>query len=246
MLPLLAAAAAKTAGPLIGGIGQINDITRGMNAYRENVGKGTDVLQAGQTASTQAFQPWQQTGVAGTQGELAAVQGRQMAPQPTATNTSAAGIQDWLNPMAQWQTNQATKAGTAAGIATGATGGGMQRALANNASKMAAGSWNDAYQQMLQANQQNFGQGQQQFENKTGYDQSQIQNYGNLAQRGLSAVGSNQQLQLGYNEGVNRNFGEIAANEQTGWNTKGQLWNDMSRGLGDSVSGGITSIWGKK
>jgi hypothetical protein len=238
MLPLLAAAAgAKMLGPLVGGIMQNNDITKGMNAFRENVQQGTGVLKAGQAGANAAFDPYQKTGAAGTQGELSAVQNRTMAPQPTATNTSAGGVEQWLNPMATWQQNQASKAGSAAGIATGATGGGMQRAIANNAGKMAAGNWNDAYNQMLQANAQNFGQGQAQFENKTNFDQSQIGNYGALAQRGLSAVGANQGLQAGYNEGVSNNFGKIADNEMSAWGKKGQLMNDMWTGGANNASG---------
>lgn len=243
MLPILAAGAASAAGPLVGGIGQINDISKGMKNYRDNINRGTGVLQAGQAGATAAFDPYTRTGAVGAQGELDAIQNRQMATQPTATNTNAGGIAAWLNPMATWQQNQATKAGAAAGIATGATGGGMQRALSNNASKMAQGSWNDAYNQMLQANQQNFGQGQQLYENKTGFDQSQIQNFGNLAQRGLSAVGGNQQLQLGYNQDVNRNFGDIAANEMSGWAKKGQLFKDAATGLGSNAGGLIGQIW---
>lgn len=246
MLPALAfSAGAKVLGPLAGGIGQTMDITRGMNAYRENVNAGTDVLKAGQAGANAAFDPYQRTGAAGTQGELDAIQNRTMAPQPTATNTSASGVEQWLNPMATWQQNQAAKAATAAGVATGATGGGMQRAIAADAVNRSKGSWNDAYNQMLLANNQNFGQQQTQFENKTGFDQSQIWNFGNLAQRGLSAVGANQGLQQGYNQGINQNFGDIAANEMSGWGKKGQLFNDTVFGLGNNLSGSITSIFGK-
>lgn len=243
MLPMLAAGAASIAGPLVGGIGQINDISKGMKNYRENVNKGTGVLQAGQAAANAAFDPYQRAGAVGAGGELEAIRGRTMAPQPELSNTSAGGVASWLNPMATWQQNQATKAGAAAGIATGATGGGMQRALANNANKMAQGSWNDAYNQMLQANNQNFQQGQTQYENQTGFDQSQIQNWGNLAQRGLSAVGANQGLQAGYNENVNRNFGDIAANEMSGWAKKGQLFKDTATGFGNNAGGLIGQIW---
>ena len=121
----------------------------------------------------------------------------------------------------------------------------MQRALSNNASKMAAGSWNDAYKQMLDANQQNFGQGQQRYENQTGFDQSQIQNLGALANRGLTAAGNNQTLQSGYDTNINQNYGNIANNEMSAYGKKGQIFSDAATSLGNNLGGLVTSVFGK-
>lgn len=242
-LPALAASAgSKLFGSVAGALGQNEALSRGLNAYNKNVGQGTQALQAGQQGATAAFDPYSQTGATANQGQLEAVQNRTQAAQPTLSNTSAEGIASWLNPMATWQQNQATKAATAAGVATGATGGGMQRAISADANTRAQGSWNDAYNQMLQANNQNFGQQQQQYQNQTGYDQSQIENLGDIASRGLSAVGANQGLQQGYAQGINQNFGNMA-NTAMGVNAvKGQLWNDTATGVGNSA-GNMFSSW---
>lgn len=242
-LPALAAAAGtKLFGSLVGALGQNEALNRGMNAYNKNVGQGTQTLRSGQQGAGAAFDPYSQTGAAANQGQLDAVQNRTQAAQPTLSNTSAGGIASWLNPMATWQQNQATKAATAAGVATGATGGGMQRAISADANQRAQTGWNDAYNQMLQANNQNFQQGQTQYQNQTDFDQSQINNLGGIADRGLSAVGTNQGLQQGYNFGVNQNFGNMA-NTAMGVNAvKGQLWNDTATGVGNSA-GNMFSSW---
>lgn len=243
MLPALAASAgSKLFGSVVGALGQNEALNRGLNAYNKNVGQGTQALQAGQQGANVAFDPYSRTGATANQGQLEAVQNRTQAAQPTLSNTSAEGIASWLNPMATWQQNQATKAATAAGVATGATGGGMQRAISADANTRAQGSWNDAYNQMLQANNQNFGQQQQQYQNQTGFDQSQIDNLGGIAQRGLSAVGANQGLQQGYAQGINQNFGNMANTAMDVNAVKGQLWNDTATGFGNT-SGNMFSSW---
>jgi hypothetical protein len=247
MLPALAVAGgAKVLGSVAGALGQNAMLNKGLNQYNEYVGKGTDQLRTGKSEAGAAYDPYKATGADAVSAQADLVNNRQMATQPTASNTDPNDVSAWLNPMATWQQNQATKAGTAAGIATGATGGGMQRALANNASKMAQGSWNDAYNQMLQANNQNFGQGQQLYENQTGFDQSQIDNQGRLADRGLTATGQEQQLQAGYNTGINENYGQQAANAQSVYGTKGQLWKDTTQSLGNQAGGLFNSILGGK
>ena len=244
MIPLLAAAAggSKILGGLVGSLGQSSMLDSALRQGKTLVGQGTQALQQGQAGANAAFSPYSQTGVTADAAQLGAVQNRQMANQPTLSNTSAGGIQDWLNPMATWQQNQAAKAATAAGVATGATGGGMQRAISADASNRAKTSWNDAYNQMLQANNQNFGQQQQQYANQTGFDQSQIENLGALANRGLSATGQNQQLQQGYNQGINQNFGNLANAAMGIKSAQGQLFNNASTDLGNNLGGLFSSI----
>ena len=51
----------------------------------------------------------------------------------------------------------------------GATGGGMQKAIADNAAKMGLTAWNSAAAQNLAANQANFGQQQQNYQQQLPY-----------------------------------------------------------------------------
>lgn len=243
---ILAAAASKIAGPVVGGIWNSRDISKGMKSYRDNVNQGTDVLNQGIAAADQAFSPYAQTGATATQGALSAIQNRQQAAQPTLSNTSAGGVSAWLDPSMAYSTDQANKGIQAAALAQGGAGGGMLKALSNNANKMAMTNWNNAANTMLEANNQNFGQQQQQYANKTGFDQSQIENLSGLAGQGLQAVGANQNVNAGYRSGINTNFGDIAANQQSGWNALGKNAKDLWTGLGSNVAGGITNIWGGK
>jgi len=245
MIPFALAAASKIAGPLIGAIGQTQAINQGMRNFRNNVTAGSDTLRAGQSAANKAFDPYATAGTAGAQGELGAVQNRQQAAMPTLTGASPAQAMNFLNPSADYTQQQAMKQAQAAGISGGALGGGFLKALSNNANKMAMTNWNDAYQQMLNTNAQNFGQQQQNYQNTTDYQQQQIGNFGNIANRGLSAVGTNQGLQAGYNQGINQNFNAIAGNEMAGWGQKGGIFDKAAGGLGDNLAGAITSIWGR-
>lgn len=245
--PAIAAAAlAKIAGPLVGGLWNSRDISKGMESYRDNVGQGTQTLQGGIQSANDAFSPYTSAGSEAMSGALGAIQNRQQAAQPTLSNVDPSQAMDYLDPSAAYSTDQSGKAIQAAALASGGGGGGMLKALSNNASDRAMTNYNSAYTQMLNAANTNFSQQQQQYANQTGYDQSQIQNLTGLAGQGLSAVGANQGINAGYNAGINANYGDIAANQQSGWNALGKNAKDTLTGLGNNLGGGIANLWGGK
>lgn len=234
MIPLAAAAFGSQAlGNVIGGIGASQAIDRGLRNYKANINAGTSQLQQGATGSEQAFNPYASAGAQGSAGQLAAIQGRTMAPQPILSNVDPTQAAAYLSPQAGYQQGQAMKSAMAAGAAGGAMGGGMLKALQTNANKLAQGSWNDAYSNMLNTANLNFGQQQQQYQNKTGFDQSQIENWGNLANRGLQAVGQNQANQLAYNQGINANYGDLANAANAAAVGQGNIWNNTANSLGN-------------
>lgn len=225
---LLAGGVGNIAGTLIGGNGQINDIQQGMTAYKNLANQGVRALQQGQSGANAAFNPYSSAGTTGVQGQTAATQGYMGAVNPSAYKTSAGGVSDWLNPSAAYSTDQANRAMQASALAKGGVGGGLAKALANNAQKMAMTNWNNAASQQLAANGQNFQQ------NKSAQD-SNVANWSGLAQQGLQATGQNQQLQAGYNSGINQNFQGQADAMQSGWNAKGKVFNDTSKDTGNAL-----------
>ena len=246
MLPaLVSAALAKTAGGLLGGMGDYNAIQSGMTGAQNNLNAGSDVLRAGQAGATQAYSPYTQAGQTGIQGQTAAITGRQQAQGPTLSNSSPQNAMSYLDPSAAYTSNQAMHAAQAAGAAGGSWGGGMMKALANQQNQMSQTNYNNAYNQMMQTNQQNFGQQQQQYQNNNDYQQQQIQNYAGLAGQGLQATGANQQLQAGYNQGINSNYNAMAQHEMNGWAKKGEIFNRTANDFGNNIGGGIATIFGK-
>lgn len=246
MLPLLAGAAAIGLGSkLIGGLGQSNDVQRGMDAYKNYVGQGTELLKTGAQGSNAAYQPYTQAGQTGIAGYTNAIQNRQNAPMATVTDNSAQNaLTNYLDPSAAYTMDQASKATQASALAKGGLGGGLAKALSNNANKMAMTNYNNAFNQMLQGNAQTFGQQNQNYQNQTAYDQSQIGNWGNLSNLGLTATGQNQQQQLGYNTLMNQNYNDIANSQMSGYNQKGKIFGDTASGIGSSLVSGISSLFG--
>lgn len=246
MLPLLAGTAAIGLGSkLIGGLGQSNDVQRGMDAFKTSVGQGTNILSAGAQSANQAYQPYTQAGQTGIAGYTNAIQNRQNAPMATVTDNSAQNaLTNYLDPSAAYTMDQASKATQASALAKGGMGGGLAKALSNNANKMAMTNYNNAFNQMLQGNAQTFGQQNQNYQNQTAYDQSQIGNWGNLSNLGLTATGQNQQQQLGYNTLMNQNWNDIANSQMSGYNQKGKIFGDTASGIGSSLVSGISSLFG--
>lgn len=238
MIPaLLAAGGAKALGGLFGGMGQSSDISRGMSEYKNLANQGINTLNQGKGEANAAFNPYTTAGQTGVAGQTAATQGYLGAVDPSQYKTTAQGAQAWLDPSAAYSTDQANRAMQASALSKGGVGGGLAKALSNNASKMAMTNWNNAAQQQLQANSQNFGQ------NKSVQD-SNVGNWSNLAQQGLQATGQNQNIQAGYNSGINSNYLSQADAMQSGWNSKGKVFNDTATGLGNNLTGLFSSAFG--
>lgn len=247
MIPAIlgASLATKLAGSFLGGNAQNKSTQQGMDAYKDYMNQGISTLNQGKSSSNAAFQPYTNAGTQGLQGYQTSIQNRQQAVQPSLSNSNPqTAISSYLDPSAAYTSDQAMKATQASAIAKGGMGGGLAKALSNNANKMAMTNYNNAYQQMLDTGNQNFGQQNTIYGNKTAYDQSQIGNYGNLANIGLQATGTNQGLQYQYNNGINQNYGDIAASQQSGYNQKGKTSGDMWNNIGSSLSSGITSLFG--
>lgn len=241
-IPFISAATGAL-GSAIGGAGNTNDVSQGMAAYNNFANQGTSTLQGGLANANAAYNPYTQAGNAGVIGELNAITNRQQATTPTVTQNTPQNAMNYLNPSAAYSMDQANKASTAAALAGGAAGGGMLKALSNNANQMAQTNYNNAYQQMLGSNAQTFNQQQQNYANNTDYQQQQIQNYGGLANRGLNAVTENQKLANIYNTGINSNLMNQAANAQTGWNKKGEIFNNSANQIGSALGAGISSLF---
>lgn len=247
MIPAIlgASLATKLAGSFLGGNAQNESTQQGMDAYKDYMNQGISTLNQGKSSSNAAFQPYTNAGTQGLQGYQTSIQNRQQAAQPSLSNSNPqTAISSYLDPSAAYTSDQAMKATQASAIAKGGMGGGLAKALSNNANKMAMTNYNNAYQQMLDTGNQNFNQQNTIYGNKTAYDQSQIGNYGNLANMGLQATGTNQGLQYQYNNGINQNYGDIAASQQSGYNQKGKTSGDMWNNIGSSLSSGITSLFG--
>lgn len=233
MIPM--ASLLGTVSSIAGGVGQSRAYSKGLRDYKNAVGQGTDQLRTGMETATQAYDPYAQAGVAGTQGELSAVQGRQQAALPQLQQTTATSAREWMDPSSNFMQDQARKAALSSGLATGATGGGMQKAIADNAAKMGLTAWNSAAGNALAANQANFGQQQQNYQNLTDYQQQQIGNYGNIANRGLQSQNALQGLLGQYNTGINQNYTGIA-DAALGVNAaKGNIWYNTMRDLGTGL-----------
>lgn len=192
-------------------------------AYAEQANKGINTLQGGRMENTANQTPFIQAGQAGAAGTLSSIQNRQQAEQPTQSNVTPSGVvSDYLNPSAAYTTRIANDAITAKALAGGSAGGGMLKALSDNANKMAMTNYNTAYQQALDTGTQNFNQGQQIYSNKTAYDQSQIGNYQNLMNTGENAASNLGTTNLGYDNSLNQSFQALGNSNAGGDYLKGQ------------------------
>lgn len=230
------------------GMMEANDyLNKAKQSYDTRAQQGIDTLQSGKSGAESAYRPYTQAGETGVEGLTSGITGRQQAEGPNLTdNTAQNAISNYLDPSAAYTTDQSNKAMQAAGIAGGGMGGGMNKALAANTAKLAMSNYNNAYNQMLQGNQQTFNQEQQEYTNNNDYQQQQIQNYAGLTNMGLGATGANQQLQAGYNQGINQDYQGMA---EAGWNTNASKAanfnsgiNNMAGNVGNSMAQGGEAV----
>lgn len=211
------------AGTLWGNAEEQEAANKAKAAYAEQAQKGINALESGRMQTNTSYAPFVEAGQAGATGTIGAIRGRTQADQPTLSESSPnKAISDYLNPSAAYSTRVANDAITAKALAGGSAGGGMLRALSENANKMAMENYNNAYEQMLKTGDQRFGQQQQQYANKTNYDQSQIGNYQNLMNTGLNAVSNLGTTNLGYDNSLNQSFQALGNSNAGGDYLKGQ------------------------
>lgn len=248
MLPVAAIGlGANLLGGLFGGMSQNDATQKGMTDFRNYTNQGTNVLEAGKSGVGDAFNPYTAAGATGAAGFANSIQNRTQANQPTLSQSNPqTALTQYLDPSAAYTSNEALKATQASALAKGGMGGGLAKALGNQAQDYAMKNYNNAYQQMLDTGNQAFGQENTIYGNKTAFDQAQIGNYGNLAQLGLGATGTSQQLLGNYNKDINQNYSDIANAMMSGQNQKGKTTSDMFTGLGSNLASGITSIFGGK
>lgn len=248
MVPVAAVGlGANLLGGLFGGMSQNDATKKGMVDFKNYTNQGTNVLEGGKSGVEEAFNPYTTAGATGVGGFTDAIQNRTQAAQPTLSqSTPQTALTQYLDPSAAYTSSEALKATQASALAKGGMGGGLAKALGNQAQDYAMKNYNNAYQQMLDTGNQAFGQENIIYGNKTAYDQSQIGNYGNLAQLGLGATGTSQSLLGNYNNQINQNYSDLANSMMTGQNQKGKTTADMFTGMGSNLASGITSIFGGK
>lgn len=185
-------------------LGELNDAKAG---YDKTMGQGIETQQHGLDQANAAYQPY--TGAAGSTlaGYTGDINGRQQAQGPSLGSYDPNA---YLNPSAAYTTSQANTAAQSSSLAHGGLGGGLGKALSNNANKMAMTNYNEAYQKMLDTNAQKFGQGQQLYTNATDYQQQQIANKGNAATLALQGLSAGSQLASGYRGNISNLYGKMA------------------------------------
>lgn len=233
-------------GSIVGGNAASKAAAKAKKEFNAKAQQGIGVLQSGATGATTAFNPYTIAGSTGQAGELSAVQNRTQAPTATYNPVTAAGAQEYLDPSADYQMDQSNRAIQASALAKGGVGGGLARALSNNAQKMAQTYWTQAQQNQLAAKNQNFNQQDVNYQRNNQYQQDQINNYGNIANRGLTATGANQTLQQKYNEGINSNLLDMGNAGSTAQYNKGKVFQDTANTVGNNLGkAALSTDWSK-
>lgn len=228
------------AGTLWGNAEEQEAANKAKAAYAEQAQKGINALESGRMETNANYKPFVEAGQAGATGTLSSIQNRTQANQPTLSESSPnRAISDYLNPSAAYTTRMANDAITAKALAGGQAGGGMLKALSDNANKMAMENYNNAYEQMLKTGDQSFGQEQQQYTNKTNYDQSQIGNYQNLMNTGANAVSNLGTTNLGYDNNLNQSFQALGNSQAGGDYLKGQANSAAAQQTGNLLASSV-------
>lgn len=251
MIPALIAAgvvASKFAGEYMSGQKQKTAINRGEAAYGGKAQQGIDTLQQGKADANAAYSPYTSVGATGAGGFSNATQNYLgnvgTGPDASQYQSGTGQVSDYLNPSAAYTSDQASKATQASALAKGGMGGGLAKALSNNANQMAMTNYNNAYNQMLNTNQQNYGLANQSFQNKFNVNNQNVANYSNLANLGLDATTSNQGLLGQYNSGINQDYMNWGNTLQSNANNKAGVGGSQASNLGNTLGSGIASIYG--
>lgn len=231
--------AGSAIGGLIGAGVAGNLMNSGKNRAAGAIGDGTNLLQAGNEQQRGDFMPFMQAGQQSVQSYQDLLAGGNPATMPTASK--AFDYNAWTDPSTQYAVQSSNDALLAAGIAGGNAGGGLSRAITANTQQKALDAYGNAYQRYLSQNAQDFGQGQQNFQNQTGNYQTALGGYNNLMQTGLGATNSASTNALGYNQAANSNYNNLASlyygNAQNQANNWGNALSGAFSGMSSLIPG---------
>lgn len=220
---------ASGVGSLAGGMIASDMLDDGRRQANRIAGQGVDYLKNLNAQQRQDFRPYMEAGkdaVGSFQNLLA---GGNPATMPQASG--AFNFNTFQDPSAQYGIDQSNAAINASAIASGAVGGGLGRAIAGNTQNLAQKAYQNAFDRYLKQNEQDFGQGQQIFQNQTGNYQTQLGGYSNLMGTGLEAAGTTGGISANLGSGVNQNFMQ-----------QGQTAAEIARQRADAMAGGISGF----
>lgn len=216
-------------------LGELNDAK---SDYNKKMETGIQTQQQGLDQANAAYQPYTAAAQSGLAGYTGDINGRQQAQGPSLGSYDPNA---YLNPSAAYTTSQANTAAQSSSLAHGGLGGGLGKALSNNANKMAMTNYNEAYQKMLDTNAQKFNQGQQLYTNATDYQQQQIANKGNAATLALQGLSAGSQVASGYRGNISNLYGNMAATAlDIGQNKAGLAYGAINSAT-NSSGGGLGS-----
>ena len=214
-------------------------------AYAEQANKGINTLQSGRAETVNDFNPYLKAGKVGVEGTVQGIQGRVHAGQPIQSNVNPGMVlSDYLNPSAAYTTRLANDSIRSQALAGGAAGGGMLKALSDNANKMAMTNYNEAFIQALNAGKLNFDQDQQIYTNKTNFDQSQIDNNQRLLASGLAANTSLGNISQAYDKDINTAYTDLGNSMAGGDYLKGRSANAATQQSGNLLAKGSQDLIG--
>lgn len=243
------------AGTYLGQDAYQKNAKKGANAYVAQAQKGINNLEGSQANYNDAQGKYINAGTnaLGQQQDLLA--NRTQADTPNVTdNTASNAISNYLNPSAAYTTAQSNNALQASALAGGGnTGGGLAKALSANASNLAMTNYNNAYNQMLQGNNQTFNQQQTNYTNDTNYQNQIYKDTSGLATQGLDANNTSGQINnaygnsiLGGYEGIgnayNNMYTGIGNSQNSAWNAAGQQGSNATKPSDSELQLGSTAI----
>lgn len=220
---------ASGVGSLAGGLFTSGMLGAGDRKARRIAGQGVDYLQGLNEQQRGDFQPYMAAGqdaIGSFQNLLA---GGNPATMPTASK--AFDFNAFQDPSAQYGIDQSNAAINASAIASGSVGGGLARAIAGNTQSLSQKAYQNAFDRYLKQNEQDFGQGQQLFQNQSQNYQTQLGGYNNLMGSGLQAAGTTGGISANLGAGVNQNYLQ-----------QGQTAAEMARQRADALAGGLSGF----
>lgn len=222
----------SSGGALAGGLAANEVLSNALASANRTASKGVNYLQQGNAQQRQDFAPYMAAGTSGLENYQNLLAQGNTAAQPTAS----AGFSYDANkdPSTQYSIDQSNAAINASALASGNVGGGLGRALTANAQNLSQKAYQQAFNNYLAQNQQDFGQQQQIYQNQTGNYQTQLGGYGNLMGQGMNAASTTGNLGLGYGNAVNSNY--LAQAAQTA-NIGQQRADALAGGLSGAFSG---------
>jgi hypothetical protein len=215
-------------------------INRGIRDAQKRYGQANETMDEGLSQVDKTYSPFYQGATDQLKDTTDYLDNMKRPDLAELSKLDANSADPYMAKMSRYDLDASNRALENSGIASGASGGGLAREIANNSAKRSSQNFKDANQMATDAGNINFGQENTNFNNNANWVQNGFQNRQGLLNTTLGGANEGTKAAGAYRQGKSKNLTDLGDTEASGQKAKGMIDSNLWTGFGNDA-GRVTS-----